>query len=384
MTAAAMFVPPRAERAERKHLSCPPAMDLSPDATLKALCSLTCPAGGVHPPRRATLRKGLVAPRMTEADPEVEVLSRICELARLAAGAPVFPRDTAALLRLCLESNAPGAWDALRTDILLRDADETAIVKVLDEGYAVSALVVSMVSGNKAAVQDVVACVGTFLRIMSPLAKREFARVLGFNLLPFTEAFWKSTQFMRREDRERAIADVGRLLGECEMPPETLGDQLLLVLQNKRDEFTQLFVHAPMDAVLAARPQLLTALMDRLGFVAPANRYPLLTTLARLLNTPTGAGAKAQCRAYLDALAESTLRGCMLGGGALEPRVALVCAMLVDDAAADDPAKKLERALAKALECLAAAFITASPSTSSTTSSFDASFDTPSAASFAV
>ena len=336
--------------------------DLSPDATLKALCSLTCPAGGVHPPRRATLRKGLVAPRITEADPEVEVLSRICELARLAAGAPVFPRDTAALMRMCLESNAPGAWDALRTDILLRDADETAIAKVLDEGYAASALVVSMVSGNKNAVQDVVACVGTFLRIMSPLTKREFARVLGFNILPFIEAFWKATQFMRRGDRENAIADVGRLLGECDMPPETLGDQLLLVLQNKRDELTQLFVHAPMDAVLAARPQLLTAVMDRLVSVPPANRYPLLTTLARLLNTPAGAGAKAQCRAYLDALAESTLHGCMLGGGALEPRVALVCAMLVDDTGSGGGgAKKLERALAKALECLAAAFITTAP-----------------------
>jgi hypothetical protein len=142
------------------------------------------------------------------------------------------------------------------------------------------------------------------------------------------------------------------------MPAETLGDQLLLVLQNKRDEFTQLFVYAPMDAVLAARPQLLTAVMDRLVSVPPVNRYPLLTTLVRLLNTPAGVGAKTQCREYLDALAESTLRGCMIGGGALEPRVALVCAMLIDDTNADTP-KKLERALAKALECLAAAFITA-------------------------
>ncbi len=338
----------------------------SPEATLKALCSLMCPAGGVHPPRRATLRKGLVAPRLTQADPEVEVLSRICELARLAAGMPVFPRDTGALLRTCLETNAPGAWDAMRTDILLGDADDAVIAKVFDEGYAVSALVVSMVSGNKAAVQDVIACVGTFLRVMSPLAKKEFARVLGFNLLPFIETFWKScaNTYAARRDRETAIADLGRLLGECDMPPETLGDQLLLVLQNKRDDFAQLFVHAPMDAVLVARPQLLPAVMDRLRAVPPANRYPLLSALVRLLSTPAGAAARSQCRAYLDALAESTLRGCMLGGGALDPRMALVCAMLVDgavaDAAADavaDDGRALERALAKALECLAAAFI---------------------------
>lgn len=349
----------------------PLAMDptMTPETTLKALCSLTCPAGGVHPPRRATLRKGLVAPRLTEADHEVEVISRICELARLAAGMPIFPRDTGALMRMCLETNAPGAWDALRTDILLGDADQAVIAKVLEEGYAVSALVVSMVSGNRAAVQDVIACVGTFLRIMSPTAKKEFARVLGFNLLPFIETFWKSTHIMRRNDRENAIADLGRLLGECDMPPETLGDQLLLVLQNKRDDFAQLFVYAPMDAMLAARPQLLTAVMDRVNFVAPANRYPLLSALVRLLNTPAGATARVQCRAYLDQLAESTLRGCMLGGGALEPRIALVCAMLIvpdaaaaaaaaGDADAANASKKLERALAKALECLAAAFIT--------------------------
>ena len=317
---------------------------------------LLCPAGAAKPPRRAVLRNGCIHAKENPADQEVELLSKICELLRASLRLPVYPRDTTALLQLCLQSNDAGAWDALHLDIRLRDADTEAIARVLTASpHAASTVVMALLHVKTAAhLSDVSGCLTAILKTIPDHTKAEFAKSLGYNLPAFVDTFWKLGVTMRRDVRDASISAIGKLLAvDCTVPIENLADQLLMVLHHKRDELVQLFVHAPMEQALVIRPQIVTALLDRARVVPVAARYPLLSMLARLLNTPTGEGVKAQCGTYLKELARTTLHGALAGPAALDPRTALVCSLLVQASPDAASTKTLEGAMAKALQIMA-------------------------------
>lgn len=317
---------------------------------------LLCPAGAAKPPRRAVLRNGCIGAKRSPEEQEVELLSKICELVRTSLRLPVYPRDTTALLQLCLQSNDPGAWDALHADLKLNDADTEAIARVVTASpHAASTLVMALLHVKTAAhLSDVAGCLTAILKTIPDHTKAEFAKSLGYNLPAFVDAFWKLGVTIRRDVRDASISAIGRLLAvDCMVPIENLADQLLMVLHHKRDELVQLFVHAPMEHALIIRPQLITALLDRARVVPVAARYPLLSMLARLLNTPTGERVKAQCGIFIKELARTTLHGALAGPVTLDPRTALVCSLLVQASPDAASTKTLDGALAKALQVMA-------------------------------
>lgn len=320
---------------------------------------------GADPPRRACLSPdgGGVREAREPGDVEVVVLSRVCELARAAAGLPVWPRDTGELLALAAAGNAPGAWAAVHADLTSGAATPESAAAALAAAAPPEIVVRDLLDARTPAqvlhLTQILACV-------LPRAPGDYAArcgvALGDRLRDLVDVLVRLA--VVRDVRDASLTAVGKLLDLTRAPAAAVTDELLRAVDRGADQVARLFVHAPLD--VAARPQLPTALLARARAAPPSARYAYLAILVRLargtaggggggggLARGTASGAPPPVRLDPDAVADlvaSTLEG-YLATRTVDARVALAASMLARCLPPPRaPAERAARALAETLE----------------------------------
>ena len=297
------------------------------------------------PPRRAVLKKGVVAEKSNAAEEEVEALSRTCDILRIAFDIPVVPRESGELLGMCLKTNAPAAWAAVCDDIRLEKIDWDRAVAVASSVPDAAAVLVACLINAQTHLHLVHAASAlvVFVPRTPPEMRTTFGRLLGLQLGPFLEAFVRCGSSLRRDVREAMLTGIGRLLDIADVPEASVADMLMDILRRRKDELIRMFLNVPLGpALLAHRPDLLGALFERARLCPPVARYPLLGLLVKLdAATP---GALVGREAQVAELVHESLQACMQGGS-MDARVALVASVLVQATGADPLALILATAL---------------------------------------
>lgn len=239
-------------------------------------------------PRRAVLLPGggALADRASHPEqPELELLSRLCEIARHAAGQPVYPRRTADLLEVALGSNAPGAWEAAKDDIVTGDLDLEAATAYIRCGSNSAALVACLVGARDSNhMVHVCLVLSRVLGRLSEEARAEMGRALACQLRAVMDSFVSHGAFLGRDVRDAIFGGFGRLVAAAGVPASRVAELVLYALAQKRDELLRLFLHVP-PTFLVHRPQILAELLDRAKAAPAQSRYPLVALLARVVAT---------------------------------------------------------------------------------------------------
>ena len=299
----------------------------------------------VVPPRRAVLRKGAVVEKSSAAEEEVDVLSRTCDILRMAFQIPVVPRESGELLGMCLKTNAPAAWAAVCDDIRLEKIDWDRAVAVASSVPDAAAVLVACLTNAQTHLHlvHVTSALAVFVPRTPPEMRATFGRTLGLQLAPFLETFARCGSSLRRDVREAMLAGISKLLDIADVPETSVAETLMDILRRRKDELVRLFLNVPLGpALLAHRPDLLGALFERARLCPPVARYPLLGLLVKLAAATPGllVGREAQ----VAELVHESLRAGMQGGS-MDARVALVGSLLVQAAGADPLALILATAL---------------------------------------
>lgn len=302
-------------------------------------------------PRRAVLLPdGALADRAAHPDvPELELVSRLCEIACLAAGQPVYPRHTATLLETALACNAPGAWEAVKDDLVTGDLDLDAAVAFLQQGSACTALVGCLVGARDGThMLHVGVVLSRVLGRLSDESRAETGRALACQLRALMDAFVRFGAFMNRDTRDAVLGGFGAVLAAAGVPDSRAAELVLYALGQRRDELLRLFLHVP-PTFLPHRPQILAELLDRAA--AAPGQYPLVALLARLVAAHPDA-----VRGHERDLA-AVVRGA-LPAAELDARTCLAAAALAT-AAGGCGDEATAAALARALQSCAASLVAA-------------------------
>ena len=307
--------------------------------------------GRGEPPRRACLGPdGQVREKCAPADAEVEVLSRLCELARRAAGLPVWPREPAALVQLAAQTNAAGAWAGLFADLRSEAVAPDAVARLLADSAPADVLVRDLLeSGTAAQLQHVTQILACLLPRAPPAYAGLVGERLGERLPDLVRALVRLCP--HRDARDVSLTGLGKLLDVSRAPGACVADELLRAVDAGADHVARLFVHAPLDT--AARPQLPAAVLARAQRAPPTARYAWLAILTRLAR----GGAALDGDVVADLVA-GTLSGCM-AVKTVDARLALAASLLAQAAppAGAGPAARLAAGLAETLELACATVI---------------------------
>lgn len=297
------------------------------------------------PPRRAVLRKGAVGEKSNANEEEIDVLSRACDILRMAFDIDVVPRETGELLALCLKTNAPTAWAAVCDDIRLEKIDWARALAVASSVPDAAAVLVACLVNAQSHLHLLHATSALVVLVprTPPEMRTTFGRLLGLQLGPFLETFVRCGSSLRRDVREAMLTGVGRLLDIADVPETSIADSLMEILKRRKDELVRLFLNVQLGpAILAHRPDLLGALFERARLCPPVSRYPLLGLLVKLAAATPGVlvGREGQ---VAELVHESLQAG--MQGGSMDARVALVGSLLVQAAGAEPLALILAAAL---------------------------------------
>ena len=325
------------------------------------MCAELLQGQGGDLPRRATVVNARVVDRADVAasgglpPPEVEQLSRACERLCAALGRPVWPRDTRALLQLCL-SGASRAWRALHADCLSGDVDRGAAVAAIERDPAALADAIVRVE-DPDDLASMAGCLGAVL----PALSQDGARALGERLAPrlpaLMEVLGRHATRVSRDLRDALLKSVGRALKFAGLGPEAVADAVLGALRNRREGLLRLFLQLDVGAAARERPELFDELLRRAPGVHPDERYASLVLLLRVVHSRGGRAAfDPTALAKLKELAVSTVRSASQRPG--DARLLLACAGLACAVAPDTP----EGQVARALEACAAALVDAADS----------------------
>lgn len=302
--------------------------------------------GGKFPRRVVLLPDGGLGDRAQHPElPEVELLSRLCELARTAAGQPVWPRRTAELLDAALASNAPGAWEALRDDLLTGDLDLEAAAAVLRHSSNAATLVTCLVGSRDAAhMLHVAAVLSRVLDALSEESRVDVGRQLACQLRQVMDVFARHGALMSRDVRDAVLHGFGRTLALVGVSDAHVAELVLHALAQRRDELLRLFLHVPT-AFVAHKPQVLAELLDRARAAPPHERYPAVALLARVVAADPALVAGCE-RDVLD------LAAAVVTVEPLDSRMCVAAATLAMAALGDD-ATTPQACLARALRACA-------------------------------
>ena len=303
-------------------------------------------------PRRAVvLPDGALADRASHPQhPELELMSRLCEISRHATGQPVYPRRTADLLELALGSNAPGAWDAAKDDIATGDLDLEAATAYIRGGSNSAALVACMVGARDSNhMVHVCLVLSRVLGRLSEEARAEMGRALACQLRAVMDSFVTHGAFLGRDVRDAIFGGFGRMIATAGVPDSRVAELVLYALGQKRDELLRLFLHVP-PTFLVHRPQILAELLDRARAAPAQSRYPLVAMLARVV------AAEPDIAVGMDAELAEVVCGA-LSDTELDSRVCLAAAALMS--AASGCGNPVAAALARALQSCAAGLVAA-------------------------
>lgn len=302
-------------------------------------------------PRRAVLLPGgeLADKVQHPAAPEVELLSRLCEICRHAAGQACFPRRTVDLLELALGSNSSGAWAAARDDVVTGDFDLEAAAALVRCGSNAAALAVCLAGARDGAhMMHVGIVLSRVLELLSEEARADMGRALACQLRAVMDAFVAHGALMSRDVRDAVLAGFGRVVATAGVPDAHVAELVLHALAQKRDELLRLFLHVPPSFV-AHRPQILAELLDRARTAPAFSRYPLVAMLARIVTAQPGA-----ILGFEREVAEVVM-GVLPDDAELDSRMCLAAAALVS--AADGCGSALSSRLASALRSCSSALV---------------------------
>jgi hypothetical protein len=261
----------------------PAAAGAQPAKQLLAAVATVLTVNGRVPRRAVLLPDGGLGDRAQHPElPEVELLSRLCELGRQATGQARYPRRTEDLLGEALASNAPGAWDALKDDVFSGDVDFDAAAAYLRAGASGGRLVACLVGARDGGHAANVCLVASKVVPLLPAESREeVGRALSCQLRAAVDALARTCAFMTTEVRDAVLTAFGRLLGFAPGAGQDLADLVESVLGQRRDELLLLFLHVPLDP-LAHRPRVVAGLLERARAAPAAARPVVLAMLARL------------------------------------------------------------------------------------------------------
>jgi hypothetical protein len=307
-------------------------------------------------PRRAVLLPCGLGERAAHPElPEVDILSRLCEIARPAAGQPVHPRRTAELLDLALGGNSPGAWEAAKDDLVTGDLDLDGATALLGQPGNPAALVACLV-GARDGTHFVHVCIvlTRILRRLPEESRAEMGRALACQLRSVMDCLAGHGAFLNRDVRDAILGGFGRLLAAAGGAPDALVAEMIQhSLLQKRDELVRLFLHVPC-TFLSHAPHLAAELLDRArGAPSAQARYPLLALLARLAAARPDLVVAGREREVAE------VAGLALSSdeGELDARTCLAAAALAS--AAGGCGNPLAASLARALRSCAASLVSA-------------------------
>lgn len=309
-------------------------------------------------PRRAVVLddgKGL-ADKTTHPDlPELDLVSRLCEVARQATGAPCYPRRTEELLEVALMGNSPGAWEAVRDDVATGDLDLDAALAVLRQGSNAAALVACLVGSRDAAhAVHVVMFLGRVLDRLFPEARAEMARALACQLRAVVDVFAAHGEFLARDLRDAVLDGFGRLLGAAELPCARTAELVVTLLQARRDDSLRMFMRVP-PGFAAHRPEIPDLLAGRAVSAPRRSRYPPLAMLARVVTADPEALPSGRVDAIVEACAAQQ------DGETCDARTCLAVSTLVSVKMAHDPSfapsAATTRAMADGMRSCAASLV---------------------------
>lgn len=215
--------------------------------------------------------------------PEVEVLSRVCEIVKAEHGAPGQPRQTADLLERALATNCPAAWHAVRDDLSTGDLDMGAACAVLQQSCNSALLLACLVTPRDAEHMMHVAClVARVLDRLSEEARAEMGRALGHQVRGLMDALVTHGTMMTREVINGVADGFGRIIGtSCALPDARVAELVGHAIVKRKDELLRLFLHVPPSFV-DHDPGLVAGLLDRAKYAAPLHKYPTVAMLSRI------------------------------------------------------------------------------------------------------
>lgn len=236
-------------------------------------------------PRRAALTgDGALVDRATRRDlPEVELLSRVCEVVRRATGKPPPPRRSDELLELALATNSPEAWAAAKDDVATGDFEAGVAAKFVGcRGAAAASMLVSCLAeaGSREHMLHVCVVTHRLLPAAGQEVRLHWGAALSCQLRGVVDALVRHHEFCKRDVRDAIFDGFAEMLAVAEIPDARAAEFVRRALESGRDDVLRLFARLPA-TFLAADPGLLAALVARAGAVPEHSAYPVLALLAR-------------------------------------------------------------------------------------------------------
>ncbi len=300
-------------------------------------------------PRRAVLVSGKLAERAAHPDAqEVDVLSRLCELARAAQGLPSLPRHTIGLLECALGTNDAGAWAAAANDLDTEDFDIGAAIGVLGQEPSHPGAFVACLAQARDA-QHAVNVLRVFASIIGvvPAPTRElFGRAIGCQLRALIDTLVRHGAMIKRDVREAVYAEFGKMMAVAGVPGSSLADVLHDAIHRKLYDVLRMFLPTPIGTYIETRT--FTLAVDRVRTTPALQRQSVLSIVAKALReNPALADAAPGLSTMLESCVTSSVgdmdvRGCLA--------LSIVAQAVVNDDAAKGLAGMLEHACARIIE----------------------------------
>jgi hypothetical protein len=312
--------------------------------------------GGGEAPRRAVVGEGGVLCDRADAPAgsmEIGSVSAVCEVVRRMAGLPVWSRDSAQLAQQCLDTNAPGAWAALYSDVQTGDVDWPRLRAGVLTGGGVRVCVGCLLAPRDAAhLLHMTACLVAMTTDED--TRRGLASALGRKLAEFVDVLMRHNSVMRRDVRDGVLTALGRMLARVDVPVADAAAAMDRVLDRRHDDLVRLFTHLPVAEYVALLPGLVPKLVARARVASASSQYALLAALAR-----AGAGSPEAVHPHRPQIADlvaATLAAQLASSGGIDARTLMVCGMLAQ-AAGPEAAGALAPLLAQALQRAAASLV---------------------------
>lgn len=234
-------------------------------------------AGDFPLPRRAVVSNGVLMERKACRDsPECEVLSKVCAELQLEAGLRVVPRATDALVQECLETNSPRAWAGLKDDIDTKDACADAVSKVASVVDVPHLLITCMETPRDALhATHVLLCTEWILNAMDHVGVSRYGDILAPKIEGLSRTIDR-VAYNLPHDRKAAYYDtvskvirlsVAQVADILETNPGLVG----------------FMVHAPVGDVVAARPALVSVILQHAWTIRRTERQHAFVFLAKAL-----------------------------------------------------------------------------------------------------
>lgn len=257
---------------------------------------------------------------------ETELVSRVCEIVRRSLGQPVYSRYTSELLEQGLNDNSPGAWEAVRDDLMTGDLDLDAAAVVLRQMPHPTMLITCLLGARDNDHFVNVACLlANTLDRMSEEALVELGRALSVNLRTTIDVLASRGGLMTRDVRDALLDGFGRVLGRVPLADSKVAECVVYVAESKRDDLFRLFLHVP-PAFVDHKPQIAPLLIDRAK--SATCKHPSVSLLARVV------AYRPEIREHNEAMLEDIVTACFSGHPReqqqLDCRVCLAAAALAE------------------------------------------------------